>query len=99
MEEMPYRARRYLNQPKAVMNLVRSWLSALSGHWWYILRASNFVKTLAFSAAISATACAGVGHWYHPDLVGSFFVGNYNRGTPFSRFGDRCNDVLLQEEL
>ena len=74
------------------------------------MRASNFVKSLAFSAAMSATACAGVETLVpltpnvfiqvrevnaHPDLVSSLFGGNYNRGAPFGRFRDWCNDVLL----
>ena len=64
MEETPYGARRYLNLPNGVMNVVRSWLCSSRGHWWYPLRASNFVKILAFSSAMSATASAGVADWY-----------------------------------
>ena len=44
--------------------MVRSWLASSNGHWWYPLRASNFVNILALSAAMSATASAGVADWY-----------------------------------
>ena len=57
----PYGARRYLNLPNGAMNVVRSWLCSSRGHWWYPLRASNFVKILVFSSAMSAKASAD---WY-----------------------------------
>ena len=48
------------------MKVVRIWLSCSRGHWWYPFMASSFVKILAFWAAISATACAGVADLYLP---------------------------------
>ena len=56
---MPYGARRYLNLPKGVINVVKSWLSSSRGHWWYPFLASKMVKNLALLAAMSATASAG----------------------------------------
>ena len=41
-----------------------NWLSSSKGHWWYPLRASSLVNTLALCEAMSATASAGVEHWY-----------------------------------
>ena len=114
MDEIPYGARRYLNLPKGVMNVVRSWLSSSRGHWWYPLRASSFVNTFAFSEAISATACAGVGHWYLSLLT---YLFKCERSThililsvPFfvaTTMGAHhsvgsvtgCDDVLLLEEF
>ena len=46
------------------MNVVNNWLLLSSGHWWLPFMASIFVKIFALSAAMSATASAGVGDWY-----------------------------------
>ena len=64
MDEMPYRACKYLNLPNGVIKVVSNWLFSSKGHWWYPFRASSLVNTLALLAAMSATASAGVEHWY-----------------------------------
>ena len=102
IEEMPHGAQRYLTGQRVWWMWCGACLLHVytsSGHGWYPLRAMDFVKTLAFLAAISATACVGVGHWClsrlaylfrwerspctHSDSVG-FLLGASTSGTHHS---------------
>ena len=79
---MPQGAQRNLNRPNGVTKVVSSWLSGSNGHW-------------ALSAAMSATAWAGVSDWYlslltyrlrrdrstHIRMALEFFLGAMTMGT------------------